>query len=555
MSRRAGWLLALLSTAFIVAVLTRADRYADGDMGHLVAVEVRIAQMLRSGDLVAAARFWWALIAPQPPIGYLPGIAAFTVFGARAFVAPLTMGISLLLCWDALTRLWGERAWLAWVPLIASPFVWLGMEQHSRDLVCGAALLQAVSWLVTGRGFADRRASVAFGVWLGVGFMTKYTFPIFAVFACLWGGGVLLLHTVREPEGRADRWRNFGLAVAGFLVPAGAWYAFRGMAVLQYAGFSVGDGTGVNAAFRDPYALANLVYYPLALRDALSLPGVVLVGLAGLVGLVRRADRAPVLATLAAALGGLGVLSLLPQAVDRYALPAFLALAAVLPALGFRRWGPLPILVIFLAQGWATVTRFAPGAPTALATYDHPLSAAGELAWPAPSSYTPSDLRPSDWHLDDAAAAIRGTHGRDDGTIGVLSGSGPNSGPSFATVLLATSRKGYHYDFATISTSPPPGGPDVFVGPLFDGTSPSPLFSTLYVVRTRNADGAIDRWLGAHSVQETARFPGPDGGESVVYKVVGASSRSAPPPGPAGPPSPGPAGPPGPPSPGPAGPP
>jgi hypothetical protein len=510
----------LLSTAVIVAVLTRADRYADGDMGHLVAVEVRLAQMIRTGDLIAAARFWWALIAPQPPLGYLPGIVAFTVLGVRSYVASLTMGLTLLLCWDAVSRLWGERAWLAWVPLIASPFVWLSMEQHSRDLVCGAALLQAVSWLVFARGFADRRASVAFGVWLGVGFMTKYTFPIFAVFACLWGGGVLLVHTVRDRDGRADRWRNFGIAVAGFLLPAGAWYGIRGLAVLQYAGFSVGDGTGVSANFRDPYALANLAYYPLALRDALSLPGVVLVVLAGLVGLARRDDRAPVLASLAAAVGGVAVLSILPQAVDRYAVPAFLLFAAVLPALGFRRWGALPILVIFLAQGWATAVRFAPGAPTALATYDHPLSSARELAWPAPTSYMPSDLKPSAWNLDQAAAAIRGTHGRDEGTIGVLSGNGPNSGPSFATVLLATAKKGYHYDFATISTAPPPGGPDVFVGPLFDGTSPSPIFSTLYVVRTRNADGGIDRWLGAHPVQETARFPGPDGGESVVYRVL-----------------------------------
>jgi len=39
----------------------------------------------------------------------------------------------------------------------------------------------------------------------------------------------------------------------------------------------VGDGTGVSANCRDPHALANLAYYPLALRDALSLPGVVLV--------------------------------------------------------------------------------------------------------------------------------------------------------------------------------------------------------------------------------------------------------------------------------------
>lgn len=509
----------------VVGVLAAAGRYADGDMGHLLAVEIRLAQLVRSGDLLGAARFWWALIAPQPPIGYLPGIVAYTAFGVRPFVATFTMGLVLLLCWDALWRMWGARAWMAWLPIVASPLVWLGVEQHGRDLVCGAALIQALSWLLATRGFADRRASVAFGAWLGVGFMTKYTFPLFAVFACLWGGAVLLLHS-RDPAGRLDRWRNLGWGVAGFLGPAGAWYAVRGVAVLQYAGFSTSAGMAENSAnYHASSSFADLAYYPLALRDALSLPGLVLVVAAAVVALSRRADRAPVLVCLAAALGGVGVLAPLPQAVDRYALPAFLALAAVLPALGFRRWGAVPVVAVFLTQGVATVLRFAPGAPTITANYDHPLDSLSALAWPAPATYRPSDLDPGAWNVADAATAIRRTQGRADGTIGVLTGRGPDAGPSFATLLLATASKGYRYDFAMFNTHPAPGAPAVFVGPLFDGTRPSAAFTTVYVVRPPNADPAIDRWLGEHEVEETARFPGPAGATTLVYRVTGARSH------------------------------
>lgn len=511
MSRRVGWALALVTTALVVGILARADRYADGDMGHLIAVEIRLAQLLRGGDFALAARLWWALIAPQPPVGYLPGIAAFTLLGFRAIVAPVTMGLGLLICWDALARLWDRRAWMAWAPLVASPLVWLGVEQHGRDLLAGAALLQALAWLHASEGFTRRRASVAFGVWLGVGFMTKYTFPIFAVLPCLVAGGALLVRPTREG------WKNLCFGVLGVLGPAGAWYAVRGVAVLQYVGFSFGEHMAANTAnLRDPYTLASLAYYPLALRDALSLPGLVLVGIGAVVGLARGG---PALLCLAAALGGLGVLSTVPEAIDRYALPAFLALVALVPALGAGRLAALAVLAVFLPQAVATGTRFIPGAPVVSASYDHPLSSLGDLAWPSPATYRPSDLDTAAWRVAEGVAALRAAQGRDDGTIGILGGRGPGSGPTFATLLIHAARAGHRYDFATVNTRPGPGAPDVFVGPLFDGTYPTATFSTLYVVRPKNADPAIDGWLGRRAVQETARIEGPDGARTLVYRV------------------------------------
>jgi 4-amino-4-deoxy-L-arabinose transferase-like glycosyltransferase len=517
-----GSAFAVLATVGLVSVVAAAGRYADGDMGHLIAVEMRLAQHLRAGELWTAATLWWALIAPQPPLGYLPGILGHTLLGFRQVVAPLTMGVGLLLCWDALRRTWGSRAWLAWLPILASPLTWLSVEQHSRDLLAGAALLQALSWLCASDGFKQRAASVGFGVWLGIGFMTKYTFPIFAVAPCLAAGVALL--GVRS----RGRFANLGFGLLGFCGPAGLWYAHRGLAVLDYAGFSFGDKMAGNTAnFRDPYTVSSLLYYPLSLRDAISAPGLALVALAAVLGATRPGDRRRVGYFLTAAAGGVAVLSTVPEAIDRYAIPGFLALLAVVPALAPEHpprakataLAGVVALGLFGPQAAATVGRFRPGAPVQVAAYDHEISSLWSLAWPTPSTYRPADMDPGSWRLDEAVAAIVSAQGRTSGTIGVLSGRGPEAGPSFATVLMAAAAAGCSYDFATINPRPAPGAPGAFVGPLFDGTSPSAVFSTLVVFRPQNADPSIEQWLRAHRAVEVARLASDPGRSASVYTV------------------------------------
>lgn len=523
MTRKQGWILAVLSVLVVVGVLARAGRYADGDMGHLIAVEMRVAQLVRSGEVWTALRLWWALITPQPPLGYLPGILSYTILGFHGWIAPLVMGVSLLLIWDAFWRLWGARAWMAWPPLCASPLVWLAVEQHSRDLLAGAALAQTLSWWFASDGLTLRRPAVGFGVWLGIGFMTKYTFPIFAAFLCL-GVGVGLLF---KPS--LERWRNLGFGVLGFVAPAGAWYLVRGAAVLQYVGFSSGEKMSANTAnYRDPATLENLLYYPLALRDALSWPGAVLVMASVVVGLLHRQHRGLIAVSLLGALGGLGVLSSLPEAIDRYAIPGFILLVGLIPALGPRLWAAAPVLAVFLPILAYTAGRFVPGAPIVTASYDHPLSTARSPAWPFPPTYRPSDLDPSAWRLPEVVAAIRDAQGRPEGTIGILSGRGPTAGPSFATVLIAAAQAGFSYDYATINTHVGPGAPEVFVGPLFDGVWPRSTFTVLVAFRAANGDGGVDRWLSSHAFTSLAVIPGPNGGSSTIYRVSTASGAGHP---------------------------
>ncbi len=522
-TRLVGWAVASASVLAVVGVIAAAGRFPDGDMGHLVGVELRLAQLLRAGEWTTAARLGWALLAPQPPLGYLPGVATYAVLGSGLTTAPLVMGVSLLLAWDALWRAWGPRAWAAWLPIVCSPFVWVAVEQHSRDLVAAAVLLQTLTALARARGFRDRPAAVAFGAWLGVGFMTKYTLPAYFVLACL-GAGLPLLAAAREE--RAARWANLGVSVAAFLVPAGAWYALRGADVHDYVTFSFGaDLAASTSNYRDPSSIDSMAYYPLALRDALSAPGVALVLVALVAGVSRAADRARIGLAALAALGGLGILSTAPAAVDRHALPAFFALAATLPALlptAPTRLGWIAagvIAVVFLPQGNATVFRFLPGAPVRPAIYAHPVATVGRAAWPYPPTYYPSDLGLTQWRLADAVRAIREAHGRDDGTIGVLGAPVPGGAPTFTTLLVAASAQGFTWDYATVNTRPGPGRPDVFVGPLFDGSFPPSTFTTVYVVRTTPPDDAAERWLRDHRAVELARFPGPDRASTAVVRV------------------------------------
>ncbi len=508
--------MAGVSVLIMVGVLAGANRYADGDMGHLIAVEMRVAQLLRAGDLGLAAHLWWALITPQPPLGYSPGIVAYTIFGFQPWVAPMVMGLSLLLIWDGLWRVWERRAWMGWIGVCASPMVWLAVEQHSRDLLAAAALVQAWSWLAASRGFRLRIPACAFGVWLGIGFMTKYTFPIFAAPICLGTGVGLLVHASRE------RWKHLGFSVLGFLLPAGVWYTMRGSAVLEYVGFSSGAEMAANTAnYRDSSTLESLLYYPLALRDALSLPGAALVAVASFLGLRSREFQSPVALALAGVAGGIGILSTLPEAIDRYALPASVLLLAILPALGNRLAAALPIALCFMPMTAYTLGRFKAGAPEVTAAYDHPLQSASALAWPYPPTYRPSDLDPAAWKLGEVVAAIHAAKGESTGTIGILSGRGPTAGPTFATVLIEAAGAGLAYDYATVNTQNHPRAHPIFVGPLFDGEWPSAEFTVLVAFRTAQGDPNVDAWLRAHPMTEVTRVLGANGGSSTVYRHSG----------------------------------
>jgi hypothetical protein len=384
--------------------------------------------------------------------------------------------------------------------------VWLAVEGHGRDLAAAACAVQAVSWLHASRGFEQRRQALAFGAWLGAGFLVKYTFPMFMILACL----AAAVHL----RSRA-RWVNLGAAVGAFVLVAGGWWAVMGHNALAYLGANMGQAAGAEAklmTWDERMAPEHLAMYPLALKDAVGWPGII--------ALLAGAAWAPKL-PLAGALGGLVVLAVQSQAQDRYALPALALLCAAAVPYGRRALGSLAALAVFAPLYVTSAAAFAPSARTATtSTYQHPLATWNRLSWPGSRTYNPIALQLGAWRLDQPLAALRAAHGRDDGTVGLLLSTGGGV-PEFGTLVMSAQYLGYRWDFANVVPRGP-GRTDVFVGPLFDGAWPSRDFTALLAIQCPGPDRAQGEWLAAFEGTETASVALPSGCTGSVRSVASA---------------------------------
>ncbi len=517
--RWASWGLGVLGAAGVSGVVGAAGRIGGADAPHLMSVDLRLGQLLLSGDLVHAARAWWALLAPQPPFGAVLGTLCAVVTSGRPVGLMLAMGLTLLLVFDALQRLslrmTGGRlgGGVAWLAVLASPFTWSSVEQYSRDLSAGAAVLQALSWVCMPGALATRRSAVGFGAWMGIAFATKYTSPVFLVGPCLVVG-LALVHA----RSRAA-WAGLGVAGLTFAGVAGAWYAVHWANVWRYLFVSLDPVAmkGVAASLRDVNSLDAKVYYVATLWEAMSAPVVALLALGAAFGGARKDSRLGATLLVAATLVGTFALSRTAQQVDRYVYPGFLLACALLVPLG-RTWIGAVVAIVALGPGLAaSAARFAPGQPGKEATYTHGLAELSRSNWPITQrSFFPSDFRPEAWNLDGAVAAAGAVQGRD-GTVGLLVGDGPGR-PTFAHFAIRASALGYRWDWATVNVQG--GGPmrePVFVGPLFDGAWPPTAFDTLIAVKTHPIDGRVSSWLAQHPGVERSRVRGEGNVEIVVY--------------------------------------
>jgi hypothetical protein len=299
--------------------------------------------------------------------------------------------------------------------------------------------------------------------------------------------------------------------------------------VFAYATYSGGDMTERVGQAGVLHGLDRTLYYPLALRDALGAPGLLALVVGAVLGGWRARDRSATAYALLTALGGVALLGSLSYGVDRYATPAIgvlAMLAAPLAGAGAqagRLW--LPIGATLVLAGFAPVLqssaqRFWPGAPSAPARYDHPAASAAELAWPSTSAYGPSDFNVRAWKIDEAVAALRAVHGRDDGTVGLLLPGGPEV-PSYGLVLQRAARLGYRWDVASVNLQWRPGDTisQVFLGPLFDGEWPSGAFTALYAVETPDVVAQARSWLQQQRAEVVTVIPLERGARGVIYRL------------------------------------
>lgn len=481
----------------MAALLGAADRLPTGDATHLASATLAYADAILAGHPFYFVEWWARSVAPQPPLGFLPGVLTTLVLGGDwlAFVLP---GIAALaLVWDALRRLDAGNAWAAMLVVLASPMVWLYVEHYSWDLLCAAAVMQALSWLHRSDAFADRRAAVRFGLWTGIGVLTKYTFPFFVWLPALWA-----LRGMRDPARR----KNLSVAVGAAAALVAPWLLVNAGEFASYLGRSVGEGAeaAVDAgrAGSGRFTVAALSLYPLALKDALGWPGLLALAAGGLAGFRRVPTVGPL-----AALGGLVVLSSLEQSQDRYALPALVAASTLALGVPGLKWGLEVFVGVFGVLLAGSVATFRPGAPaTSAPRFDHGPETAAALSWPRSRTYVPSRVDLDSWWVDGGLAALLEAHGSVGGTVGLLLPDDPTL-PEPGVWLLRARLLGARWEMRLIR----PRGPDA---PRAGW--PTADVETVLALWRPDRDLAANTWIAG--TQRLVAHPLPGGVEAAILR-------------------------------------
>ena len=262
---------------------------------------------------------------------------AICATGLAYFVLPVTpltaQGVMWLFLGVALVALFvlGRRIRDAETGLVAAlllgtaPFVVFSLTNFQLDLPLTAMVALTLWALVSCEGFTRPAWSVALGVLVGLGMLTKPSFPVYvapAVVWAVWPGG---------QAGGAGRARWAGLALAVALVVALPWYGPRltGMpAQVLNRSFKLAAQEG----HVETLTAAGALFYPRVLPPQLGI--LATLALVGGAWSVRR-DRAWRAFLWAAAFAPFVLFTLIQNKNLRYSLP-ILPAAALLAAVGVR---------------------------------------------------------------------------------------------------------------------------------------------------------------------------------------------------------------------------
>ncbi|MEZ4771391.1 MAG: glycosyltransferase family 39 protein [Caldilineales bacterium] len=249
---RRSWLpvvvLALLILFHLVSNiiwLQQDGRSFYGDTGNHARATMAILDALRTPGLDMLARinrattFW-------PPLAYFMAQPLYVLFGVSTDVTALTttiwFALAILFTYFLGRRLYGWRTGL-WAAVLFSfyPAVYLQSRTYYVDIALTAMVLIALYCLLRTDAFRKRRASILFGVVLGLAALTKNAFiimtigPILGVAAiALWSGGHTAWQQIfawrpgkpLEPAGAglAQRLVNIVLAAVIAVLLAAPWY-------------------------------------------------------------------------------------------------------------------------------------------------------------------------------------------------------------------------------------------------------------------------------------------------------------------------------------------
>ena len=276
---RAPWAvccLALMVSALQLLWLTNDSRVPFMDQHRYWLASTAAERHLDQGDLWGVA----TLRGTHPPLYPILGACTMTVLGGgyhdarmvNVLLAALTTFASYLLARRSLGP-WG--ACLAAALTSFAPLLFAFQHMYYVEACLVPVVLLTWWWLLCSDGLRRRRSWVVLGALLGLGCLTKWTYPVFVVAplaVSVWRSGAV---------------RALACAVGLAAVMAGPWYVVNAQAVVAFFQGGVVGGEGYMSA---QTGLDGLLYYPRQLAlVGLGLP-CALAAMAGFVVLLRR-DR------------------------------------------------------------------------------------------------------------------------------------------------------------------------------------------------------------------------------------------------------------------------
>jgi len=510
------WAPFLVATIILGFCLLPAGRQPTGDAPHLLGISNRLAHEFTTFQWGDFAGHLNSLIAPHPPIGYLLPVLVYGFgFGTLTpFVCGLT---ALALIWKGLRLLAEdeeiELPWISLLVLLCCPLFWLAFSELYWDLLAASAIAMCLGHLAMSKALTNRHHSIRFGVWMGVGFLTKYTFPAFAVFPALLAGIAVV---------RNKAYKLLGFSLLAFLLVAGPWLLPHLTEVLPYVFDSLdSQSTMVDKASIAP---AEPAYYLIVLKDAMGWPGLLVLSIS-LWSIRTKTGQI----ALAGAIGGLLVLSWMGQQEPRYLLPA-LPLLCYGVACSISQWQKRTQYICWgiLIAICGPMLSFSAGANQltrqqvpAERRHDHPRSTLSEWGqWPRiHASFLPVSSHPDLYQIGPALEYLHKHKTPEDGnTVGLLLDLQGSAGEMKDGLFFQRSAElGFYWDF--VSLAPPQGKGRVFgkfKGPFRSKNEAHSQFRLIYTA-TKAQDKERNNWLDQRQAIELQRIDLPN---KLVGRIV-----------------------------------
>ena len=488
-----AWVPFVVGSTVLFAGIGSSGLTPTGDAPHLLAISDRLATMLTHGEFLDAFEAWTSLVTPHPPAGFLIPVLA-CLFGLGGSVPVVTSLAGLAIAWHGMILLsrtgsrssWGP--WLGALMLFSMPATWTFVTHMSWDVLAAGCVAACIGHLHASDGLRNKGHALAFGAFMGLGFVTKYTFPAFLLFPVVFAGLAIV---------RFRSWSGLSVALGAFLVVAGPWLLTHGGAMVAYVVSSSGAGPTISASPASSWGARftpdNLLYYPTVLRDMLGWPGLTLLGVAFAFAWGRPAGRWAAWGVL----GGGVILTFAGENQARYLCPAVPLLGAILhvgirPGFGssLARFGLVSGVCALLPAvwgGWIGSRGEIQVPPTRDQTHaSESLLSWGEWPWAA-TAFRPISNPLKEWKVDAAIAAVSDETGPGPHQVGMLLPEDARMPPG-STYAWRAGQRGVDWTVATIVPNGRGGKPMVFVGPLKPVSERiSRRFKVAYAVHPRGA--------------------------------------------------------------------